>query len=78
MFISQMQLILVPMLTSPSGFGKSMYDSFGSTQEVIAVLERDMTVRKDPVVPTTVKQAVQVIDLNNPIDKRDFTIDLGN
>ena len=53
--ISKMQIILVPILTSPSGFGKSMYDSFGSTHEIIEVLERDMTVRKDPVVPTTVK-----------------------
>ena len=77
-FDSQMQLILVPMLTSPSGFGKSMYDSFGSTQEVIAVLERDMTVRKDPVVPTTVKFAVQVIDLNDRKDIEKYTIDLGN
>ena len=55
-----------------------MYDSCGSIQEVIEVLERDVTVRKDPVVPTTVKQAVQVIDLNHPDDIRDFTIDLGN
>ena len=76
--ISKMQLILVPMLTSPSGFGKSMYDSFGSTQEIIEVLERDVTIRKYSLVPTTVKQAAQVIDLNNPMDIRDFTIDLGN
>ena len=77
-FLEWMPIVLVPRLTTPSGWGASTYDAMETREEVIDFLKRngDVCVRNDLSWPKNVNQnmVVQVIDLQNEEERKDFTV----
>lgn len=72
-------IVLLPMLTTPSGWGASTYDVMENREEVLKSLgeKGDVCVRENLAWPKQLElnTVVQVIDLKNEDQRKQFTVD---